>query len=72
MTVGDGFISVWLNADTGKGSWNAITKHLDMAEPWFLTPEGVFQIDGETMNLSAAAERFIAKVSGNWIGPAAI
>ncbi|MGA1982932.1 MAG: hypothetical protein ABSG84_10675 [Acidobacteriaceae bacterium] len=71
MTVGDGFISVWLNADTGKGSWNAITKSLDMAEPWYITTDGVFQIDGEEMNLSAAAERFIAKVSGNWTPPVA-
>jgi hypothetical protein len=70
MTANEGYISVWLNGDTGRGSWNALSKLLDMAEPWFLSPTGEFKIDGETMNLSAAADRFIAKISGQWIGPA--
>ena len=66
MTFGDDLISVWLNVEFGEGSWNAITKILDRAEPWFLSPQGVFQIDGETMNLAAAADRFIAKASCQW------
>ncbi|WP_433965649.1 hypothetical protein [Tunturiibacter gelidiferens] len=70
MTANEGFLSVWLNGDTGKGSWRVISKLLDMAEPWFLSTSGDFKLDGEVMNLSAAASRFIAKVSGQWIGPA--
>lgn len=70
MTANEGYISVWLNGVTGKGSWRVISKLLDMAEPWFLSPNGVFELDGEAMNLSAAADRLIAKVSGQWIGPA--
>jgi hypothetical protein len=70
MTANEGFISVWLNGDTGKGSWRVLSKLLDMAEPWSLSPTGEFKLDGEAMNLSAAADRFIAKVSGQWIGPA--
>ena len=70
MTANEGFISVWLNGDTGKGSWRVLSKLLDMAEPWSLSPTGEFKLDGEAMNLSAAADRFIAKVSGPWIGPA--
>ena len=69
MTANEGYISVWLNGDTGKGSWRVISKLLDMAEPWYLSPTGEFKLDGEAMNLSAAADRFIAKVSGHWIGP---
>jgi hypothetical protein len=70
MTANEGYISVWLDGDTGKGSWRVISKLMDMAEPWFLSPTGEFKVDGEAMNLSAAADRFIAKVSGQWIGPA--
>jgi hypothetical protein len=70
MTANEGYISVWLNGDTGNGSWNVISKLMDMAEPWFLSSTGEFKLDGETMNLSAAADRFIAKVSGHWTGPA--
>jgi len=64
MGANGGLISVWLHTDDGKGSWNAVTKHLDMAEPWFLSADGIFKIDGETMNLSEAADRFIAKLLG--------
>jgi hypothetical protein len=64
MTAKSGFLSVWLHTDTGEGSWNSLSHHLDMAESWSMSATGVFEIDGDTMNLFGAAERFLAKVSG--------
>jgi hypothetical protein len=62
----DGMLSVWLDPYTGRGSWNCVSQELDMAEPWSLSASGEFKLDGESMNLSVAADRFIAKLSGEW------
>jgi hypothetical protein len=69
MSANGGCISVWLTTETGDGSWNAVGPYLDMAEPCYLSASGDFKLDGKTMNLSAAADRFIAKISGQWTGP---
>ena len=69
LSVGDGLLSVWLNPYTGLGSWNCISQKLNMAEPWQAISPDEIQLDGETMNLTATAERFIAKVSGQWTVP---
>jgi hypothetical protein len=61
-----GLLSVWLDPYIGRGSWNCVSPGLDRAEPWSLSASGEFKLDGETMNLSAAADRFIAKLSGKW------
>jgi hypothetical protein len=62
MTAKDAFLSVWLNSDTGKGSWNAITKQLDMAEPWYMSPEGIVELSGEKMDIPHAVEHFVRKL----------
>jgi hypothetical protein len=68
ISMGSNLLSVWLDAYSGRGSWNCISKTLDMAQPWILTSSGVFELDGETMNLSAAATRFVDKITGQWTG----
>jgi len=62
MSTKDGYISIWLHTDTGKGSWNAVTKKLDTAEPWYMSPEGVIEISGEKMDLPHAVECFAEKL----------
>jgi hypothetical protein len=62
-TAASGYLSVWLHPDTGKGSWNQITQKVDMAEPWFMSPEGEVELSGEKMTLSEAVEQFAAKLA---------
>ncbi|MBB5065765.1 hypothetical protein [Granulicella mallensis] len=62
MTSKGGYLSVWLHTDTGKGSWNVITGELQVAEPWFMSSEGIVELSGESMNLPNAVERFAAKI----------
>jgi hypothetical protein len=57
-----GYLSVWLHPETGQGSWNQITGEMDMAEPWFMSPEGQIELSGERMTLSEAAKRFAKKL----------
>jgi len=65
VSIKDGYLSVWLNTDTGKGSWNALNKELDRAEPWSMSPEGIVELSGEKMDLSHAVERFARKLKSN-------
>jgi len=68
ISIDSNLLSIWLDVYSGRGSWNCISKTLDMAQPWILTSSGVFELDGETMNLSAAATRFVDKITGQWTG----
>jgi len=63
MTAKSGFLSVWLNTNTGKGSWNVITEKLEMAEPWFMSTDGKVELSGESMDIPTAVERFVEKIS---------
>jgi hypothetical protein len=63
MSAKSGYLSVWLDTDTGKGSWNAISGKLDMAEPWFMSTDGKVELSGETMDIATAVERFVEKIS---------
>ena len=62
MTAKDGYLSVWLNTDSGKGSWNAIGGRWDVAEPWFQYADGRVELSGEIMDVSAAVEKFLEKL----------
>jgi hypothetical protein len=62
VSVNDGFLSIWLNSDTGKGSWNAFTKLLDRAEPWYISPEGIVELSGQKMDIPHAVECFARKL----------
>ena len=64
-TAKDGYLSVWLHPNTGKGSWNQITGTMDTAEPWFMSPEGEVELSGERMTISKAAKEFAAKLVTN-------
>jgi hypothetical protein len=63
MTAKGGFLSVWLETETGKGSWNVITEKLQIAEPWFITVDGKVELSGESMDISAAVENFVEKIT---------
>lgn len=63
MTAKSGFLSVWLEVDTGEGSWNVITERVQEAEPWFLSPGGQVELSGESMDIPTAVDRFIEKIS---------
>ena len=65
VSIKDGYLSVWLNSDNGKGSWNALNKELDRAEPWSMSPEGIVELSGEKMDLSHAVESFARKLKSN-------
>jgi len=58
-----GFLSVWLNPETGKGSWYAVTEKLDVAQPWFMSIDGKVELSGEAMDISSAVDRLAAKIS---------
>jgi hypothetical protein len=57
-----GYLSVWLHPDTGEGSWNQITGDMDMAEPWFMSPDGQIELSGERITLSEAVKQFAEKL----------
>jgi hypothetical protein len=63
MTAKGGYLSVWLNTDTGKGSWNVITDKLQIAEPWFISADGKVDLSGESMDIPTAVKKFIEKIS---------
>ena len=63
MTAKSGYLSIWLDTDTGKGSWNAISERLDMAEPWFISTDGRVELNGEVMDIPNAATKFVEKIS---------
>ncbi len=63
ITTDIGVLSIWLNTDTGKGSWNAITNKLDMAEPWFMSADGKVELSGQSMDVPTVVEKFIEKIS---------
>ena len=56
-----GYISIWLNEETGRASWNQLTP-VDGAEPWALSPDGVVEISGKRMTVSDAARLFAEKL----------
>jgi hypothetical protein len=68
-STGGKLLSIWLDVYSGRGSWNCISRALDMAEHWTMAPSGVVELDGETLNLSTAAKRFVEKITGQWTGP---
>ena len=63
MTAKSGYLSIWLDTDTGKGSWNAISERLDMAEPWSISFDGKVKLSGEVMDIPNAAAKFVEKIS---------
>jgi hypothetical protein len=63
MTAKGGYLSVWLDADTGKGSWNVITDKLQVAEPWFMSTDGKVQLSGQKMDIAGVVNEFVQKIS---------
>src|SRR5664280_3678019 len=52
-----GVLSIWLDTDSGEGSWNVITNKLDVAEPWFMSADGKVELSGESMDVPTAVEK---------------
>ena len=59
VSVTNGVLSVWLDFDSGSGSWNAITTS-QTVEPWFVSTTGTVDLDGQSMDIESAAEHFAA------------
>ncbi len=62
MSAKSGYLSVWLNADTGDGSWDVITEKMQEAEPWTLSADGRVKLSGEEMDVSGLTVRFMEKI----------
>jgi len=62
ITADTGVLSIWLDWDSGEGSWNVITDKLQRAEPWFMSADGKVELSGESMELPTAVGTLIEKL----------
>jgi hypothetical protein len=63
VSTSKAFLSIWVKAESGEGSYNALSeKNREDCNPWFMSDDGVFEVDGKKLDEEAAVEHFAAKL----------
>jgi hypothetical protein len=61
ITTGEfGVLSIWINTECGDGSVRVITEDVDTAGPWSMSIDGTITLNGESLEMEFAVERFAA------------
>jgi hypothetical protein len=61
IAANTGVLSVWLEAESGRGSWNLITTD-QTADGWSMSNDGNITLDGGKFDIESAAAHFAAKL----------